>query len=85
MKKVRLCKIIIVKGTIMENKTRKGGLKDPKNRNPNGRPQVMTKAKISWVREQISMGYKQYILAQKLGINTATLSQYLNGHRIPKD
>lgn len=69
----------------MENKTRKGGLKDLKNRNPNGRPQVMTKAKISWVREQISMGYKQYILAQKLGINTATLSQYLNGHRIPKD
>jgi predicted transcriptional regulator len=45
----------------------------------------MTKAKISWAREQISMGYKQYILAQKLGINNTTLSQYLNGHRIPKD
>ena len=65
----------------MENKTRKYGLQDPKNR---ADMRALTTFQLIRIKELISMGYKQKAIATRYGITQQTLSRYLNGHVKPK-
>lgn len=65
----------------MENKERKYGLQDPKNR---ADMRALTAVQLIEIKEMISMGFKQKVIATRYGITQQTLSRYLNGHVKPK-